>query len=121
MNDKARILEDILRSRSAIARDFRAVTQSVNVGTRVTASFRSRPAVWMSGAAMLGWILAGPKRKVVRVEKQARGKPGSPHRKSGGKLALLLAAIKAASPVIKPVITAYAARRLAAFAERVAP
>lgn len=119
MSPKDRILEELRLSRAAIVRDAAAVAEEINLASKLKKSVRARPLAWLGGAAALGWILAGPKTRVVT--KSAKGKFAAAPEKSrpAGFWGLLLALFKIALPLARPALSAYAARRLGEMAEKI--
>lgn len=121
MTAKEKILEELRRSRAAIARDANAVVEEVNLVSKFKKSVRNRPLAWLGGAAALGWILAGPKTRVVtKTIKSQSIEPAKKSRLSGaaGLWSILLALFKIAYPLARPALSAYAARRVGEFAEK---
>lgn len=121
MSAKDQILEELRRSRAAVARDAAAIAEEINLASKFKKSVRTRPLAWLGGAAALGWILAGPKTRVV--VKPAKGQSaGQPPKSrlagSAGFWSILLAVFKFALPVARPALSAYASRRLGEFAEK---
>lgn len=121
MSDKEKLLEELRRSRRAMARDAAAVVEEINLASKFKKSVRNRPLAWLGGAAALGWILAGPKTRVVT--KSAKGKSQNPPEKPRlgspvGLWGILLALFKFALPLARPALSAYAARRLGELAEK---
>lgn len=124
MKNKAELLAEVARSRAAILRDSRAVRAELDVAAKIQASVRFRPFAWLGGAAALGYILAGPKTRTKTVTKFVRGKGREPERKeikkSRGFLEGLFSLIKLSLPLLRPVLSAYAAKRFGDFAEKLA-
>jgi hypothetical protein len=121
MSDKEKLLEELRLSRRAMARDAAAVVEEINLASKFKKSVRARPLAWLGGAAALGWILAGPKTRVVT--KPAKGKSANPpekfrHGSPSGFWGILLALFKFALPIARPALSAYAARRLGELAEK---
>ena len=121
MSDKEKLLKELRRSRRAMARDAAAVVEEINLASKFKKSVRNRPLAWLGGAAALGWILAGPKTRVVT--KPAKGKSPNPPEKPRpgspvGLWGILLALFKFALPLARPALSAYAARRLGELAEK---
>ena len=114
---KEEILAELTASRMAIVHGCAALCAELDLMTKFINLVRQKPYAWLSGAAALGWFLAGPKTKsrivtktiqpngvqIVKVEKKTRT----------GLIALLIALVRFAFPVIRPALTAYAGRRLA--------
>lgn len=125
MNRKSEILAELARSRSAIARDSAAVQAQFDLSARIQRSVKARPFAWLGGAAAIGYMLAGPKTRTKTVTKFVRDKSGSrsqkpaaPKEKSAGFFGLLLSLLKLAIPLVRPALSAYAAKRFGDFAQR---
>lgn len=121
MNRKSEILAELARSRAAIRRDAGAVRSQFDVAARVRQSVLARPVAWLGGAAAIGYMLAGPKTRTKTVVKFSGKKPGRAEKaKSGprGFWGILLAVVRLAVPLVRPALSAYAARRLGSFADR---
>lgn len=124
MSNKDAILEELRRSRLAIARDTTAITEEFNLLGKLKRSVTSRPLAWLGGAAALGYIFAGPKTK--NLTKKAPQKSGDTTEKSASAskdrrhwLMTAFGIFKMALPFVRPVISAYASRRLGEFSEKI--
>ena len=124
MRTKADLLADVARSRTAILRDTAAVRAELDIAAKIQNSVRSRPFAWLGGAAAIGYYFAGPKTRTKTVTKYVRGKSGEPARKPDKKprgfFHVLLSLLRLALPLIRPALTAYAAKRFGDFAQRLA-
>lgn len=124
MNRKSEILAELARSRAAVARDSAAVKAELDVASRIQRSVRSRPFAWLGGAAAIGYILAGPKTRTKTVTKLVRDKSGNAgnaktrKKPPAGFFGILLSLLKLALPLVRPALSAYAAKRFGDFAER---
>ena len=121
MSDKEKLLEELRLSRRAMSRDAAAVVEEINLASKLKKSFRSRPLAWLGGAAALGYILAGPKTRVVT--KPGKGNPANTSEKSRtrapvGFWGVVISLLKFALPLARPALSAYAARRLGELAEK---
>jgi len=119
---KDELLLEINRSRLAISRDFGAVKQELNVSAKLGRTFSLHPFAWLGGAAALGWILAGPKTKtrVVTVGKDKKGAIKNTVKSPAGLLGIFLTILRIAVPMLKPAFSAYAAKRFAEMASKLA-
>lgn len=124
MRSKSELLSEVALSRAAIVRDSVAVRAELDVAAKIQSSVRSRPFAWLGGAAAIGYILAGPKTRTKTVTKfvgekskdlLVRGK-----KKPGGLFHLLLSVGKLSLPLVRPALSAYAAKRFGDFAEKLA-
>ena len=124
MRTKAELLADVARSRTAILRDTAAVRAELDIAAKIQNSVRSRPLAWLGGAAAIGYYFAGPKTRTKTVTKYVRGKSGEPVRKPEkkprGLFHVLLSLLRLALPLVRPALTAYAAKRFGDFAQRLA-
>ena len=116
MTAKQKILEDLRRSRAAIARDAAAITEEINLASKIKRSVLSHPLAWLGSATALGYILAGPKTRIVT--KLVKGQSADRVEKSRSGLvpvlwSVLLALFKFGFPLARPALTAFAMRRLA--------
>ena len=120
---KEEIMAELGASRAAIVQGCAAVRAELDFKTKLNNLVRRKPYAWLSGAAALGWFLAGPKtnsRVVTKIVKP-NGTPTVTREKKrhrAGFIALLVALIRLVIPVIKPALSAYAGRRLADMAAK---
>jgi hypothetical protein len=122
---KDEILAELSRSRAGMTREWMALRREFDFRAKVNNIVRRKPYAWLSGAAALGWLLAGPKRKTRVVTKvikpDAQGKPvvvKEKGRRRPGLVALLLGLIRLAIPIVKPAMTAYAGKVIADMARK---
>ena len=124
MSGKAELLAAVARSRAAIRRDSSAVRAEVDLAAKIQNSVRFRPFAWLGGAAMIGFLLAGPKTRTKTVTKLVREKSGAPVRETKknphGFIDIFLALLKFFFPLVRPALSAYAAKRFGDFAQRLA-
>jgi hypothetical protein len=120
---KEEIMAELGASRAAIVQGCAAVRAELDFKTKLNNLVRRKPYAWLSGAAALGWFLAGPKtnsRVVTKIVKP-NGTPTVTREKKrhrAGFIALLVALIRLVIPVIRPALSAYAGRRLADMAAK---
>ncbi|MEI6279314.1 MAG: hypothetical protein WCQ16_08035 [Verrucomicrobiae bacterium] len=120
MSRKSEILADLARSRVAIARDTSAVRSQLDLVARVRSSFQTRPFAWLGGATALGFLFARPKTraKTACVLKKTQAPVKAEVRKPRGFWDILFALIKLSVPLLRPALSAYAARRIGDFAAK---
>jgi len=121
MTPKEKLVAEVARSRSAIVRDVATVRAEIDVAQRVRESIKFRPMAWLGSAAALGYMLAGPKRRTKVVVKPGRNVKKSEEREVRGPrnlLGTIVALIKLLIPLARPALSAYAARRIGDFAEK---
>ena len=73
---------------------------------------------------MIGFLLAGPKTRTKTVTKLVREKSGAPVRETKknphGFIDIFLSLLKFFFPLVRPALSAYAAKRFGDFAQRLA-
>ena len=124
MRSKVELLADVARCRAAILRDSSTVRAEIDLAAKIQNSVRSRPFAWLGGAAMIGFLLAGPKTRTKTVTKLVREKSGAPVRETKknphGFIDIFLSLLKFFFPLVRPALSAYAAKRFGDFAQRLA-
>jgi hypothetical protein len=121
MRAKEHILEELRRSRVAIARDVQAVGAEFDVAAKLKHSVKTRPLAWMGAATVLGYILAGPKTRSRKVRGKNSGDISvATGPRSGWAVffSALLSLFKLLLPVLRPALSAYAAQRLGELAAK---
>ena len=125
MKNKDAILEELRRSRLAIARDTNAISDQLNISAKIQRSVKRHPLAWMGGAAALGYIFAGPKTKTITkiVPTQSvtdKKNPLPVEMKNRSHFAEgFLRFLKVVFPLVRPVLISYATRRMGEFAEKI--
>ena len=124
MSNKEAILEELRRSRLAIARDTAAIAEEFNILGKLRRSVTSRPFAWLGGAAALGYIFAGPKPKTITKIGPQKGDSSALKKEPATKdrqrwLMTTFNICKLALPFVRPALSAYAARRLGEFSEKI--
>ena len=120
---KDEILAELSRSRAGLTREWVALRREFDFKAKLNNIVRRKPYVWLSGAAALGWVLAGPKSKTRVVTKviQSDGKPvviKEKGKRRAGLVALLLGLMRFALPFVRPTLTAYAGKFFADLATK---
>jgi hypothetical protein len=123
MTSKQEILEELRRSRVAIARDTASIAEELNLVSKIRRSVTTRPLAWLGSAAALGYILAGPKTR--KAPKTISAKKGTKSEKSElvqtgrqGFFSILFNLAKFLFSLFRPALSAYAAQRLGELSSR---
>jgi hypothetical protein len=123
MTSKQEILEELRRSRVAIARDTASIAEELNLVSKIRRSVKTRPLAWLGSAAALGYIIAGPKTR--KAPKTVSGKKGvkldKPEPARSGWQSFFSALFNLAKfllPLFRPALSAYAAQRLGELSSR---
>jgi hypothetical protein len=123
MTSKQEILEELRRSRVAIARDTASIAEELDIVSKIRRSVKTRPFAWLGSAAALGYILAGPKTrkapKTIPAKKGTQSEKSEPARTGRqGFFRILLNLAKFLFPLFRPALSAYAAQRLGELSSR---
>ena len=115
---KEEILAELTDSRGAILQRCAALRAELDLKAKLNNLVRKKPYAWLSGAAAIGWILAGPKSRTRVVTKTIKpnGVPAATvdkKTKRAGLIALLFALVRFVLPVLRPAVMSYAGHRLA--------
>ncbi|MFM8765124.1 MAG: hypothetical protein ACKOEZ_09865 [Spartobacteria bacterium] len=122
MTSKQEILEELRRSRVAIARDTTSIAEEIDIVSKIRRSVKTRPLAWLGSAAALGYILAGPKTRKVPSPAKKGGKSeksGSARTGRQGFFSILFQLAKFLLPLLRPALSAYAAQRLGELSSRI--
>jgi hypothetical protein len=131
VSSKAAILSEIALSRTAVKQASEAVRHELDYPTKVKNSVRSNPFAWLGGAALVGYILAGPKTKVKTVYKKGRPAPPDAKGRKGkeeeakavrdvGFFGILAAAVRFVFPLVKPALQSFLMSRATGWLAKVA-
>lgn len=123
MTSKQQILEELRRSRVAIARDTASIAEELNIVSKIRRSVRTRPLAWLGSAAALGYIFAGPKTRKPAIttptKKGTKSEKSEPVRAGRqGLFSVLFHLVKFLFPLLRPALSAYAAQRLGELSSR---
>ncbi len=118
---KQEIVAALASARARISAAGEALHQSLDMPARAAESFQRRRTVWLSGAALVGFVLSKlpAREKTVFIEK-ATGKLLGAAAKLGpvGKLGTLFSAAKIAINLARPLLSEVSGRSVAEFLKR---
>lgn len=125
---KEQLIAELARTRQAMTRDCAGIKRELDYKAKLEAAVRRKPFAWFGGAAIVGWMLAGPKtrtkhRTITKYVPQGEKVPKAQVAKSAGRfgfLGIILTVIRLAFPLVKPALSNYALRRLSEMAEKYA-
>lgn len=112
-------------SRLAIRRDFSDLQDELNVARKIEKVIKKRPAAWLAGATLTGFVIAGWRRRPAKPKqkkqlffglKKKEEPPIPPAAATLTFWGFLLATIKMLLPVLRPFFSAYASKRMAEMA-----
>jgi hypothetical protein len=122
---KELLILELEKSRFAIRRDVGQLADELNFVKKFENVVRRKPSVWLAGAAATGFFLSvfrgrsAPKPKSHRAGRKSGSKEDSAAAELPAKLTLLgflLALFKLVFPIARPLLTAYATKRMAEMA-----
>ena len=110
---KAELIAELDRARAKLSRNFDGFRHDIDIPAHFKNAVREHKAWWITGAAGLGLLLAKlpSRKKKVYVDRHTNEKL-----KKTGKAGLVLALAKMAFSAAKPMITAFATKKIADFA-----
>ena len=106
---KASLVAELERARAQMSAHTKGARAHTNVQGKLTVGFNRHRAVWLGGAALLGLALVPRPKKVVVARKGQRPSPA--------KAGMVLATIKLVLDLTKPIIMAWATKRIADMAQ----
>lgn len=114
VNRKAQLQAELERARAELSREMRGVRGDLDVQSRVRETFVHHKAIWMTGAALAGWVLSRlpSRKKKVYLNGQ------HPTEKNQLRAGLLASLFKLGTSMIKPAVTAYATRKVSEYVSR---
>jgi hypothetical protein len=118
MNRIEEFRRELEASRVAIRGDYSALRRELDFVGKARRSVASKPLPWLGGAAAIGWLFAG-RRKARKARRQkTAGAEAVESAKQVTILGVLIAALRMLFPVVQPLLTAYASRKVGEFAAR---
>ena len=108
---------EIARSRDRFARDLRVFRREIDIPRKIKRSFQRQTAAWITAAVVVGAlliVLPMRRRKTVRIEAKAP----TTDKERGKKVVeagFLLAAVKFAATVLKPVMVSYVTKKMRSY------
>ena len=109
---KTELAADLDRARAALARNFDALRQDMDVGTHLKGSFHKHKTAYIGGATVFGLLLSKlpPRKKKVYVEKKSKGIV-----KDAEKAGLWLVLLEFMFKALRPFITSLVAKGVTEF------
>ena len=113
---KNELIAELARARSGMTLHSGQVGYQTDVGRRVKSSFRQHLGIWLSGALFTGGMISLlPAREekvyVNPLSKDGKGKLAAAAKPARG--GFFLSLIKALTPIVKPILTAFITKQLA--------
>jgi len=119
---KSELIARLARSRRELDSSLEAVRHDLDVGQRLRHSIKEQKTLWLTGAAVSGWLLArlpgGRRRKESSGKRKEHAREVRFTEPGAAKGGLLLALLSFAATVLKPVITRYATGLVSEWMER---
>ena len=110
------IRREIDASRRAIQRDYAGLRAELDFAAKAKRSVRERPLPWLGGAAFVGYLLSGRrKRKAARKDKDGKKVETA---RSFTLLGILLSVARLVFPLVRPQLTQLALGKLSGLAAK---
>jgi len=114
---KSELIAELARSRETISASVRGAGRGLDVAQRTRAAFAQHRVAWLSGAGLLGFVLAklpGRTKKVVVGRKGAAAQTGETAVKAG----LLITVLKLVFDLARPALTKWLTQRVVTYAQQ---
>ena len=111
---KAELIAALQRSRADFTHGFQALRRDLDLPSHFMHAFRRHKALYIAGATGLGWVMGRLpfRRKKIYIDRGSNKKI-----KEAGEAGLLLVGLKFLFSIFRPALAAFAAKKIAAFAE----
>ena len=125
MKEKQYFQQELAASRHALRRDLHSLREELDLGKKLGKIVGKKPALWMAGAAFTGFVVSmfSFRRHSSPAKKMVKDKTSIPSTEEVVKespprtmWSFLFSLIKLLLPIIRPLVTAYASKRMAAMA-----
>jgi hypothetical protein len=118
--DRAAIKSDIALSRERLARELSGVRYELDFPRKIKSSFRNQPAIWIGALVLVGLVIAVAPARRKKVYVQAGD---SRKKKRGGgesilEAGALVAALKFAATLLRPVAVKFLTTKLRGYSSR---
>ncbi len=125
MNEKQQFQQELAASREALRRDLNSLREELNIAKKIGKIVAKKPALWMTGAAVTGFVVSmfSFRRHLPSAPKAVKDKKSIPANEKAPKespprtiWSFLFSLIKLLLPIIRPLVSAYASKRMASMA-----
>jgi len=113
------IRQEIAASRRALQDDVGTLRAELDFVSKAKRAVVERPLPWLGGAALLGYILSGRRRKKARAARHAKGEPEAAKRLT--LVGVLFGTARLLFPLARPLMEQFATRKLTEFAAKRRP
>ncbi len=117
------LIREVEASRRAITRDVTALQYQLDLPSRAMDAIGNHPLRWLGGSAAIGFVVAVLSRRSLRNKRnaptlKAASGPATEPSKTLTLVGILAGIVKVAMPLVRPALSAFAARRLAEMASK---
>lgn len=125
MNEKQQFQQELAASRAALRRDLNSLREELNIGKKIGKIVGKKPGLWMTGAAVTGFIVSmfSFRRHSPSAKKELKNKKSIPAKEGISKespprtiWSFWFSLIKLSLPIIRPLVSAYVSKRMASMA-----
>ena len=113
---KAELISELAWSRAEMSRDLHDARNDLDLVAHLKHSVVQRKTIWLTGAAVAGWVLS--RLPVRRKKSEPKALHVSVSRKSTERNGMLLAILGALFSMFRPVLTSLATRKISELAAR---
>src|SRR6266853_2225488 len=112
---KTELIAELARARQTMSSNLGALRHDLNFVARIEAAFRRHRVAWLTGAALLGFILAKLPPRTKKVVVDRKGRAGGAE-KTFLEAGLLVTILKFAFDIARPALTKWLRHRVADYA-----
>jgi len=116
---KSQLISALERSRAELGWGVSSVRQDLNISSHLRDSFLRQKTIWLSGAAITGWILSRLPARKKTVIKNSSGKSfGKNELKEVERTGIWLALLSILGSILKPAVTKFVSAKLTQYVEQ---
>lgn len=114
---KSELIAELAHARHRVTEASRGVKREANFSRRLTASIMKKPAYWVGGAGLLGWIFARLPARTKKVVVDPQGKKVKAQ-KEVVKAGLFVTVLKLVFDLVRPALTKWVTQRATEYAQQ---
>jgi hypothetical protein len=115
---KSELIAEIARARQSLTDSVRGVSCGLDFVHRAEHSIAQNKLAWISGASLVGFILAKLPARTKKVVVDRKGRPASSTGETAVKAGLLVTALKFAFDLARPALTRWLTQRVTEYAQQ---
>ena len=114
---KSELIAELARARHGVSANVRGLRRDFDVGQRLETAYRQHSIAWLTGASLLGFVLARVSARRGKVVERPKGRKPAAEEKVV-RAGILVTVLKIAFDIARPALTKWVRRRVAAYADQ---